>query len=494
LRPNRRAKKQERAVEILESIRSEWLAAKNELEGNITLPMSSLSAIMEGQDDCNGQSVFEGCGKSFGDYSVPSSAASDDVEPNHGRNCVGASALLDDLGHVGATRTFSIHPILVVGARVHLESLGTDGGANGTLKTFDVAEKRCEITLDCGENVFELDTCPRSVGFLCFDHVFTGETVDDSDEVPEELARAQSNFNANGAAYGEVDGYSLSDSDEVPAEHARAQSNFSTNVAALGEVDGYFLSEEPYSLEVLVKVPKGTTMKDVKVEFRTQEIRVIKPVTLPWLKLGVRHAYLKLYYSADGDVCHWTVGDGQIVITLVKCGHSLQALKARPWSQLISSEEAKAEARSATTNAKAKAAADESFARNIKFLSEFYTAPEAMRVRVWPPIAAESQGARDTVKPKAAALDYDDSDVYAAPKAKRVRLWQFAAETQGSRDTDKANAEALAWTIKAKAKAATAEAYALDRRSARQVYSEVQAAKARKVNSISVLDDLEEID
>lgn len=101
----------------------------------------------------------------------------------------------------------------------------------------------------------------------------------------------------------------------MPDEHENAQASIGTN--ASGEGDGYTWRDEAAEMEVVVRIAKETTKKDVKVEFRRQEIRITKPVSMS----------LKLFKPIEMDGCNWTMGDGQLVLTLEKaCGE--------PWPQL----------------------------------------------------------------------------------------------------------------------------------------------------------------
>ncbi|CAK9073441.1 NudC domain-containing protein 1 [Durusdinium trenchii] len=101
-----------------------------------------------------------------------------------------------------------------------------------------------------------------------------------------------------------------------PEEHARAQAG--AEHPASGSGDGYTWKDEEEELEVILEVPEGTTKKDVKIDFRREEVRILKPKTLT----------LKLFKSVEVDGCSWTMGKGQIVITLEKS-------EAAPWPQLL---------------------------------------------------------------------------------------------------------------------------------------------------------------
>jgi len=105
---------------------------------------------------------------------------------------------------------------------------------------------------------------------------------------------------------------------ETQAEnHAKAQEGGPEKPAS-GAGDGYTWRDEDEELEVEVEVEKGTSKKDVKVEFRKQEVRMTKPKTLN----------LKLFEQIDVDGCNWTIGDGKIVLTLGKANPA-------PWPQLL---------------------------------------------------------------------------------------------------------------------------------------------------------------
>lgn len=106
---------------------------------------------------------------------------------------------------------------------------------------------------------------------------------------------------------------------ETQAEnHAKAQEGAGNGEPASGAGDGYTWRDEAEELEIVVQVEKGTTKKDVKVEFRKQEVRMTKPLTLS----------LKLFERVDTDGCNWTMGDGTVVLTLEKAS-------AAPWPQLL---------------------------------------------------------------------------------------------------------------------------------------------------------------
>mmetsp|Transcript_15216 Transcript_15216/g.35951 ORF Transcript_15216/g.35951 Transcript_15216/m.35951 type:complete len:320 (-) Transcript_15216:90-1049(-) len=106
--------------------------------------------------------------------------------------------------------------------------------------------------------------------------------------------------------------------DTQPEEHARAQESAGPSMPASGAGDGYTWRDEDDALEVVVQVAKGTGKRDVKVEFRKQEVRVTKPLSLS----------LKLFKPVDVDGCNWTLGDGTIILTLDKAA-------AAPWPQLL---------------------------------------------------------------------------------------------------------------------------------------------------------------
>lgn len=101
-----------------------------------------------------------------------------------------------------------------------------------------------------------------------------------------------------------------------PEEHAKAQA--AEEKAASGTGDGYTWKDEGEELEVVFQIPPSTGKKDVKIEFRRQEIRMLKPEVKT----------LKLYKAVDIDGCSLTLGSGQIVVTLEKCA-------AEPWPQLL---------------------------------------------------------------------------------------------------------------------------------------------------------------
>mmetsp|Transcript_66268 Transcript_66268/g.194361 ORF Transcript_66268/g.194361 Transcript_66268/m.194361 type:complete len:316 (+) Transcript_66268:96-1043(+) len=101
-------------------------------------------------------------------------------------------------------------------------------------------------------------------------------------------------------------------------EHEKAQATLS-DAPASGEGEGYTWKDEGEELEVIVQVPAGTAKKDVKVEFKRQEVKFSKPVALS----------LKLFKQVEVDGCNWSMGkDGQVVLTLEKGA-------AAPWPQLL---------------------------------------------------------------------------------------------------------------------------------------------------------------
>jgi len=106
---------------------------------------------------------------------------------------------------------------------------------------------------------------------------------------------------------------------ETQAEnHAIAQAGAAPDAPASGAGDGYTWRDEAEELEVEVQVEKGTSKKDVKVQFLKQEVRMTKPLTLT----------LKLFERVDVDGCNWTMGDGKVVLTLGKATPA-------PWPQLL---------------------------------------------------------------------------------------------------------------------------------------------------------------
>lgn len=106
---------------------------------------------------------------------------------------------------------------------------------------------------------------------------------------------------------------------ETQAEaHAKAQEGVGLGEPASGKGDGYTWRDDDADVEIVVEVEKGISKKDVKVEFRRQEVCVIKPVPIS----------LKLFSKVDVDGCNWTVGDGKLVLTLEKAA-------AGPWPDLL---------------------------------------------------------------------------------------------------------------------------------------------------------------
>merc|ERR1711865_323433 len=103
-----------------------------------------------------------------------------------------------------------------------------------------------------------------------------------------------------------------------PEDHAAAQASGGGDTAASGEGVGYSWRDQGEEMEIILRVDESTTKKDVKIEFKRQEVRVTKPVSLT----------LKLFETVDVDGCTWTMGKGQVVITLEKGA-------AEPWPQLL---------------------------------------------------------------------------------------------------------------------------------------------------------------
>lgn len=102
------------------------------------------------------------------------------------------------------------------------------------------------------------------------------------------------------------------------AEHDEAQLSADGKPAG-GECDEYEWRDQGEELEVVLKVPEGTSKKDVKIEFKRQELRVLKPTPFT----------LKLHKPVQLDGCMWTMGKpGQVTITLEK-------ESASPWLQLL---------------------------------------------------------------------------------------------------------------------------------------------------------------
>jgi len=103
-----------------------------------------------------------------------------------------------------------------------------------------------------------------------------------------------------------------------PEEHEKAQASGSSAPAS-GKGEGYSWRDEDEELEVIVQIPVGTSKKDVRVEFKRQEVKVLKPVSLS----------LKLFKPVEVDGCNWTMGkDGQLVLTFEKG-------VAAPWTKLL---------------------------------------------------------------------------------------------------------------------------------------------------------------
>lgn len=105
-----------------------------------------------------------------------------------------------------------------------------------------------------------------------------------------------------------------------PEEHDQAQASGSGgDKPASGETEGYSWKDEGEELEVIIKVPEGTTKKAIKVEFKRQEVRILQPVSLS----------LQLLKPVEVDGCSWTMGGpGQVVLTLEKSS-------AEPWHRLL---------------------------------------------------------------------------------------------------------------------------------------------------------------
>jgi len=104
----------------------------------------------------------------------------------------------------------------------------------------------------------------------------------------------------------------------MPEEHAAAQAIGLPNTDASGEEDGYSWKDTGDEVEVLIPITKGVNKKDVKVEFKKREIRVVKPVALS----------LKLSQDIVLDGCFFTLNDGQIVVSLEKASPS-------SWTRLL---------------------------------------------------------------------------------------------------------------------------------------------------------------
>jgi len=104
----------------------------------------------------------------------------------------------------------------------------------------------------------------------------------------------------------------------MPEEHAAAQAIGLPDTEVSGEEDGYSWKDTGDEVEVLIPIAKGVSKKDVKVEFKKREIRVVKPVALS----------LKLSQDIVLDGCFFTLSDGQIVASLEKASPS-------PWKRLL---------------------------------------------------------------------------------------------------------------------------------------------------------------
>jgi len=103
-----------------------------------------------------------------------------------------------------------------------------------------------------------------------------------------------------------------------PDEHAAVQ-GADPDKPASGEGAGYTWKDEGEEIEIILLVPEGTSKKDVKVDFKRQEVRVSKPSQMS----------LKLHKTVEVDGCSWTMGrPGQVVITLEK-------ESAAPWPMLL---------------------------------------------------------------------------------------------------------------------------------------------------------------
>eukprot|EP00931_Biecheleriopsis_adriatica_P116485 TRINITY_DN92123_c0_g1_i1.p1 TRINITY_DN92123_c0_g1~~TRINITY_DN92123_c0_g1_i1.p1 ORF type:complete len:342 (+),score=78.43 TRINITY_DN92123_c0_g1_i1:43-1026(+) len=108
-----------------------------------------------------------------------------------------------------------------------------------------------------------------------------------------------------------------------PEEHAKAQAAGYPDKPASGQGDGYSWKDEGEELEIILQVPEGTTKKDVKVDFKRQEVKISKP----------KEITLKLFKPVEVDGCSWTMGrPGQVVLTLEKAS-------AAPWPHLLSTPE-----------------------------------------------------------------------------------------------------------------------------------------------------------
>eukprot|EP00747_Dinoflagellata_sp_TGD_P068230 gnl/TRDRNA2_/TRDRNA2_155627_c0_seq1.p1 gnl/TRDRNA2_/TRDRNA2_155627_c0~~gnl/TRDRNA2_/TRDRNA2_155627_c0_seq1.p1 ORF type:complete len:285 (+),score=63.97 gnl/TRDRNA2_/TRDRNA2_155627_c0_seq1:97-855(+) len=104
-----------------------------------------------------------------------------------------------------------------------------------------------------------------------------------------------------------------------PEEHAKAQASASDDgKPACGEGEGYTWKDEGEEVEIVVAIEKGTTKRDVKVDFKRQELRISKPISIT----------LKLFKPVEVDGCSWTISDAKIVLTLEKVAKV-------PWHQLL---------------------------------------------------------------------------------------------------------------------------------------------------------------
>ncbi|CAE7516983.1 trmA [Symbiodinium pilosum] len=83
-----------------------------------------------------------------------------------------------------------------------------------------------------------------------------------------------------------------------PEQHEAAQDGGDPDQRAEGVGDGYVWKDDGEELEVLLDVPESTSKRDVKIEFRRQEVRVSKPTSLT----------LKLFKNVEVDGCSWTMG------------------------------------------------------------------------------------------------------------------------------------------------------------------------------------------
>eukprot|EP00929_Paragymnodinium_shiwhaense_P008029 TRINITY_DN111952_c0_g1_i1.p1 TRINITY_DN111952_c0_g1~~TRINITY_DN111952_c0_g1_i1.p1 ORF type:complete len:344 (-),score=77.85 TRINITY_DN111952_c0_g1_i1:157-1119(-) len=101
-----------------------------------------------------------------------------------------------------------------------------------------------------------------------------------------------------------------------PEEHAAAQAG--GDKPAGGEGEGYSWRDQGDEIEIVIAVAKGTGKKDVKLDFKRQELRLAKPVEMT----------LKLFKAIEVDGCNWTLGDAQLIVTVEKADN-------RPWPQLL---------------------------------------------------------------------------------------------------------------------------------------------------------------